>query len=356
VAASPDGRHLVTLATDQRLRVWRLDTGKLLMTLFVSGPDWICWAPTGYYAASPGGERLMGWVESNGPNEASTFHPAARFRAVFYRPDVIQLLLKEGDPAAALAAADAARGQKSAVTDVEDAVPPHVAVAVTRDGPKARVTAEVRSLSGLPVTALQLLVDDRPHPGAGGLFTPPQPTKGPLTHTWELDLPPGRHDLRVLARTEASLGSSRGAVVETAGPPAGKLDPPALYVLAIGIDGYAEGNLKLGGGVKDATGLAGVFEKYSPPLFGKVEVKVLTDEHATREGVLKGLDWLKARMTARDLAVISYAGHGALEKKEFYLLPQDVNSKNLPGRGYPAASCWCSTPATRGRSASCSTT
>ena len=40
--------------------------------------DWIVWTREGYYAATPGGERMMGWTVSNGLDRAATFHPAAK--------------------------------------------------------------------------------------------------------------------------------------------------------------------------------------------------------------------------------------------------------------------------------------
>ena len=46
----------------------------------------------------------MGWHVNNGPTQMGTFHPASRFRARFYRPDVIRLLLEKGSVAVALKA------------------------------------------------------------------------------------------------------------------------------------------------------------------------------------------------------------------------------------------------------------
>ncbi len=68
----------------------------------------------------------------------------------------------------------------------------------------------------------------------------------------------------------------------------------------------------------------------SRPLF-EVKARVLREGEATREGLLAGLAWLKANMKPHDLAVIFYAGHGESDaKKQFYLLPQDVDVRNLP--------------------------
>ena len=58
---------------------------------------WILWTPSGYYDASPGGEDLIGWHLNNGPDKAADFFPASRFRSTYYRPDVIDRVLKTLD-------------------------------------------------------------------------------------------------------------------------------------------------------------------------------------------------------------------------------------------------------------------
>ena len=70
VAPSPDGRYLLSASGDQTVRIWAPDRDEPLLSLFVAGDDWIAWTPEGYYAASPGGENLMGWQVSNGPEQA----------------------------------------------------------------------------------------------------------------------------------------------------------------------------------------------------------------------------------------------------------------------------------------------
>jgi uncharacterized caspase-like protein len=104
-------------------------------------------------------------------------------------------------------------------------------------------------------------------------------------------------------------------------------------VLAIGIDSYKDKDLTLRGAGNDANVLLETLGQYSSPLFREVMPKRLINEAATKQGILEGIDWLKGKMTANDVAVIFYAGHGALEKGEFYLLPQDVDPKNLAKSG-----------------------
>lgn len=126
LAPSPHGKYLLTGAADQTLRIWSLDQDEPLMSLFFARDDWIAWTPQGYYAASPGGERLMGWQVNNGPDKMATFHPAAQFRKTLYRPDVIKLLLETGSVAKALERADKERGKATSLLQVTDVLPPLV--------------------------------------------------------------------------------------------------------------------------------------------------------------------------------------------------------------------------------------
>src|SRR5262249_24328757 len=90
--------------------------------------------------------------------------------------------------------------------------------------PRYKVEAQAEAAAGQPVDELLLLLDDRP-------FQPPQkaaPAGGP--NVWEVDLTPGTHRLRVLARSQTTSGTSHD--VEVTSPPAGgapqRQRPPAV--------------------------------------------------------------------------------------------------------------------------------
>ena len=353
VALSPNHKFMMILAEDQILHIVDPERAGEVLSLYVNERDWIAWTPEGYYAASPNGERLIGWTVDHGLGKDASYHPASRFRASLYRPDVIKRILNEGNLTKALAAADKVRAKQTKQVELAQVLPPEVRVTVTPPVGQAKVNAkgfvtltidaDAQPQGTQPITALQLLVDDRPYTdkdGPDSLVAFASPKSGTVKASWQVNLPAGPHDIRVLARTEVSLGTSRG-IKRVDAPAAAAKKVPNLYVLAIGIDAYP-GTLKLNGAVNDTKNLTKAFRENSSKLFGNIDaaqsstdswLKVITDKDATKAGILKGLDWLKTKATAGDVTVFFFAGHGERDKEEFYLVPQDVDIKDLAKTG-----------------------
>jgi WD40 repeat protein len=334
LAVSPGDRYLLASCDDQTLRVYSVESGAVLLSLFTTENEWVAWTPEGYYACSPGGERLMGWYVGNGPNALGTFFPASQFKASLYRPDVLSRLLHTGSLKEALAEAGKEKGGAAAAAlEVAEVLPPEVRLTApdVKDGKvKAAaldVKATARAKGKHPVTSLLLLLDGRPYHGGQVQFKDAEPGKK-VEHSWKVDLPEGEHTLRVVARTAASTGFSDDLDVSFA-PAALR---PRLFLLAVGINAYADKNLELRCAVNDARDLADTFVDKAAALF-KVQKKVLTDQEATREGIVEGLKWLRANAGPQDVTVVFYAGHGETEEKSFYLLPQNVRLKELKKSG-----------------------
>jgi WD40 repeat protein len=336
LSPSADDRYLLSTFENQ-LNVWRLDRNVPLLSLFVAGEEWVCWTPEGYYAASPGGEQLMGWQVNNGLDQLASFYPASQFRKLLYRPDVIQGLLAAGSLEKALAQASPARGRQSRGTDVAQSLPPRVRLqAPARSGEqvpagKLEVRAEAQAVGGRPITAMRLLVDGRPNGDDGAFVDSPD---GDRVGSWTVELPAGRHRLAVRADNALSNAISDEVEVVIGGEVKNRLQSAGnLYVVAIGINAYP-GTLKLDCAAPDARAIDEVFRKHSRKLFRQVETRLLIDSEATRDNIRAALSWLKQRAKPGDVAVLFYAGHGDSKRADkFFLLPVDVDVNNLPSTG-----------------------
>jgi WD40 repeat protein/tetratricopeptide (TPR) repeat protein len=338
IALSPDGRRMVTGSNDQTVRIWDPEADTPLLSLFASDQEWVAWTEGGIYAASAGGERLMGWQINNGLESLGTFLPAAQFRKSLYHPEVVKHVVRAGDVRKAFAAAN--KDPRDALS-VAQVLPPAVTITAPAGlgtlrvaTSKFEVKATARSTGNQPVTALRLLVDGRPHGGLAGVHTVPQPKPGEVPANWTVELAPGIHQLAVLAESAVSRALSPAVTVSVAGrAPASEL--PALYVLAIGINDYPD-PLRLSFAAPDADAISKALKQGGGKAFRTVDVKLLKDRQASKQGIEQALGWLASKMTAQDVGVFFFSGHGDRDDAgNFYLVPADVSLKDPRGSCLP---------------------
>ena len=291
-----------------------------LLGLYATERDWIAWKPSGYYACSAGGERLIGWqVNSDDLLHAPSFYSADKYSKVLYRPDLIRASLKE-------AAADTtAERDRHAALHVNEIRPPAVKIIAAEQQrlPNAatylHITATAESRDDRPLVAMQIMLDGRPY-GESRRYSPAE--RGPSLkrkENWRIELTPGQHQIAVQAEGEKGYATDE-IEVNCAGESAVK---PKLYCLAIGVSNYP-GNLRLRYAHSDAKAVQSVLEQNGTEIFDKVEVKTLADGKATKEAIEAGLLWLQKSATWRDLSVLFYAGHGFNDESgRFFLLPID---------------------------------
>ena len=115
---------------------------------------------------------------------------------------------------------------------------------------------------------------------------------------------------RLVAKAETRSSSGLSEAVEVESVPAQAVEPPTLYVVAVGISEYRDARMRLSYGAADAVAVAQALRKYAAPLFKKVEARVIVDDQASQRAIVKGLSWLKSQMTQYDVGVFFFAGHG----------------------------------------------
>ncbi|QEL16260.1 caspase family protein [Limnoglobus roseus] len=340
LAPSPDGRYLLALSTSQILSVFDAKDAALLLNLYVQGREWVIWTPNGgYYAASPGGERLIGWRVQNGADHPPSFYPAEQFRKHLYRPDVIKLVLKTGSVVEAVKAANAAnaagagadRPVPAGEVAVEKLLPPGVTLAVADDTKLPRVTVSVTARQGCPeqpVKSLKLLVDGRPLAGGQAVVAfPAGQEKARYEATWVVDLPPGKHTLTVLARSKDDTPSVSNTV-EPRPVPTAETDRPAVYHVAVGVNAYDQPKLALKAARGDAEQLAAGVTAAAKggTAYQARSTALLVDKAATRAAVFQAIDDVRrAGPRPSDLFVLSFAGHGVRDGGEFFLLTREAD-------------------------------
>lgn len=92
--------------------------------------------------------------------------------------------------------------------------------------------------------------------------------------------------------------------------------------------------------VTDANGLAEILKDPERCAYPAAQVEVLTEENATRAGVLAGLERLAERVDEASTAVFYFSGHGYVVQSAignlFYLMPHGYDDQNLVGTAISA--------------------
>jgi uncharacterized caspase-like protein len=105
---------------------------------------------------------------------------------------------------------------------------------------------------------------------------------------------------------------------------------PKLYAVVVGVSNYEKSDLKLKYAAQDAKDFAAALKNQEGGIYGKVDVKLLTDDNATREDIVGALEWLEGEVTARDVGMVFMAGHGVTDNKQrFYFLPANADMERL---------------------------
>jgi WD40 repeat protein len=343
VTPSPDQKHLLTGSDDETMQIWNLDRYEHTLSLFIANDDWVAWTPQGYYAASPGGENLMGWHVQRGFDSMATFYPASRFRKRFYRPELIRRVLSAGGPLQALKQLEP-DSKEIKLSDIQHSLPPKVTISVMppanelEPGAKYQVQVSASPSDGDSIRLLKLLIDGRPGPQTHeeeSLAPSPVPesvgTGQESRVVWDISLSPGSHRLVAKAESDRSIGLSDPADVSTASPVA---NSPRLFVLAIGVSGNQRPDLRRAFASPDAQALGVALGNQRVGQFSDIQVRTIIDPLVTRFNFEDGFQWLKQSMTPDDVGIISFAGRVLRDQHDSLYFQHQESRFGDPAAGF----------------------
>jgi WD40 repeat protein len=336
VNVSGDGRLAVAGLGDGTIRWYRYQDGKELLALFVhrDGKRWVLWTPEGYYDASPGGEDLIGWHVNRGLDHAADFFLASRFRERFYRPAAVGAVLRTLDIDNALekTASRAAPSTPLPLPPVVTILSPQEGDAV--NGSTVDVHYLVRTPSGERVTSVEVLVDGRPLEGARGAVRLDDGPAALEAEREESVVVPLDHNetITLIARAGERAGEAANVRVLWKGEKPLTAPEGRLLLLAVGISDYRNEALKLRYAAKDAVDVVAAFKRQEGGLYREVVPKLLSDKEATKDKIVKGLEWLEKETTKLDVAIVFLSGHGTTDSYgDYYFLAQDSDPSDLRG-------------------------
>lgn len=340
VNISRDGQLLAVASDDSIVTWYRLSDGKKLLQFFVHSDlkRWVMWTPSGYYDASPGAEDLIGWQLNRGKDQAADFFPASRFRERFNRPDVLAKVLETSDENEAVRLANLESGRRTQVTSITQVLPPVVEIVspasdATVNSGTIKVRYTVRTAADAPVTAMRVRVNGLLQPSSRALTLVSKRD----TREIEVDVPEQDAEIQLFAENKYSISTPATLRLKWAGKATASqsnLPKPKLYVLAVGVSKYQNPDYNLRLAAKDAKDFVNSLTNQKGKLYSDVVVRLLTDDKATKDDVLEGLDWLKHEVTSRDVGIMFVAGHGMNDKLgNYYFLPHNANPDQLMRTG-----------------------
>jgi WD40 repeat protein len=312
------GGRLAVIASPVGLsKVHDLKTGDVLAQ-FLATPDgeWLIVTPEGFFAASPNGAKLVS--VSNGLHAFSV----DQVYQALYRPDLVQAKLA-GDPTGEVtrAAAELDLGRI-----MGSGPAPYTRFSMPKQGtiatePEVEIEIELQDEGG-GIGRIEWRLN--------GVTVQVQPTRAaaaldsdtPVAKT-RIALEPGENLIEVVAYNAADLLASapRQLVINWDG--VASTEPPALYVLSVGVNDYADGRLKLNYAAADALAFASAMEKAGQGLFASTNIVTLLDSEVTAANLDRAFADLGAKAKSQDVFLFFLAGHGKTIEGEYYFIPQD---------------------------------
>jgi WD40 repeat protein len=336
VAFSDDGKLLVSGGDDGSARLWDVNTGETLATLVTlnGGSDWLVVTPDGLFDGTPGAWGQILWRFS--PDNIFDVAPVEIFFNDFFYPGLLSDIASGKRPKAARNVELKDRRQptlKLLRADAQNATSRTIKV-------KIEVSEPVSDNQTTPTGARDVR-----------LFR-----NGALVKVWrgdalnsqklaslEAEIPIVAGENRLLAYAFNRDGVKSADALLTVTGDDSLRRKGVVYVLACGVNQYANSQYNLKYAVADASSFADEVRAQQLKLqdYERVEIIPLLDKDATKANILLALKRLSNSQTAlppgsasalskiqqaqpEDAVLIFFAGHGAAQGARFYLIPHDL--------------------------------
>ncbi|MDX2042144.1 MAG: caspase family protein [Acidobacteriota bacterium] len=311
VAFNADGRIIAAGTQESTIALWDAATGKFLANLLaLDNQDWVVVTPDGLFDGTPAAWNQILWRFSPQLHDVA---PVESFFNEFYHPGLLSELFSGKRPRAAINLEQKDRRQPKLKLSTDIAA----AEATTR-----RVKVRL-NITEAPAGAQDVR-----------LFR-----NGSLVKVWRGDALKGQSRATLETEIQISAGENRltayafnrdniksaDAALTIKGADSLKRTGTA-YLLAIGVNQYANAQFNLRFAVADATDFAAELQQQQTKLkrYERIEVVSLTDAQATKAAILKALNDIAAQAQPEDAVVVYFAGHGTAVENQFYLIPHDL--------------------------------
>ncbi|MEM6525433.1 MAG: caspase family protein [Bacteroidota bacterium] len=319
---------------DYTIRAWDVDTGINSFSFFLSSDDeWISWDENGYYEASAGGEKYLGWQVDYANNKLSDFYRSSTFQSSHHK------LTKRGiqDPLQANDSISADITSKlSAISSIDWIEPRMYETESATASVKIKASVKLQS----EIEFLRIIINGRPLPTKRNSETY-RMVENQIFIEETINLISPVNEIQIFVKSkDIRLVSEARVIKVTSDVELNRGDQnslqiidlnqkPDLYLLSIGISEFKKRKYNLNFADDDANSLSGVFTDSPKKVYNHVWSRKLINESATRANILSAFEWLTDSVKANDVACLFIASHGFNKDGEFFILPHDGNPNNL---------------------------
>lgn len=336
ITLSNDSTRMFTADRAGQITIWDTATLKPVVYLYqvlgLDDPGYVLLTPDHYYKATPNAREFINFVKDGRP------YAFEQFDLRNNRPDIVLSRLG-GDPAEIdlLHRAWQKRLRRAGIKEESLSTDYHV--------PEATVTNRDRIpavTSDSIVTVEATFSDAKYDLGEISVTLNGVPVLDPALRrvsgrrhsmTLPLELASGNNSIVVSCTNSRGAGSLRETINVTCTPRAPR--QPDLYVVAVGVGGYADARYNLDYAAKDATDFAAMMQGAPARRFGAVHPLVLTDSGFSA-GSLDSIRRFLSGARRDDVVIIFYAGHGVLDAGlDYYLATHGMDFANPAQGGIP---------------------
>ena len=150
----------------------------------------------------------------------------------------------------------------------------------------------VRNPSGETVTDIFALLDGRPAPKARGVKILEGKEFLAGVQEYALSIPKRDVTVSLIAKNRWATSEPASVRLRWNGAEPQLTTKPTLNVLAVGISAYEDSTLALEFAAKDAQDFSETLRQQAGGLYDQVNVNLITDQEATKDKILEGLEWI----------------------------------------------------------------
>jgi WD40 repeat protein/uncharacterized caspase-like protein len=343
MSVAPERKLLVTGSADQTLRLWNLDTRKLIVSMLFADGEWVMWLPQGYYHSSDDGDKLIGWHVNQGRQSEGRFVRAGQLKRFLFSPEMVRRAIILGSAEAAVEEMRPDVGNE--LQRLLQRKPPEFDVKVAADQSNVRdgyVAVEVTGIdeAGTSAESFSILSNSR---NVGASATRSVSPDGKTTII-EVPVEDGENSISITGVNEFGYVTERG--VTTLASRKTEAKKGKLYVIAIGVEKYPNIKADLAYPVDDAVEMLKVLKERTAPLYSGMETLILLNEESLGEvdgqsdavtaligdgelfepdsdNIADQVEDFLSKPGPDDMTIVFVAGHGMNLGEDYFFIPTD---------------------------------